>query len=77
MKVSIIIPCYNEKNTVREIIKKINNTDVLNCEKELIVIDDNSNDGTFNYLEKKYKKNKIIKNKKKKLRILRTFSIIY
>ncbi len=51
MKVSIIIPCYNEKNTVREIIKKINNTDVLNCEKELIVIDDNSNDGTSIVLE--------------------------
>ena len=51
MKVSIIIPCYNEKNTVREIIKKINNTDVLNCEKELIVIDDNSNDGTSIILE--------------------------
>ena len=29
------------------------------------------------YLIEKYKKNKIIKDKKKKLRILRTFSIIY
>ena len=44
MKVSIIIPCYNEQSTIKEIINKINSQS--NIEKEIIVIDDNSNDKT-------------------------------
>ena len=67
MKISIIIPCYNEKDTINEIVKKVNNADVLHCEKEIIVIDDNSNDGTSTILDE-LKKNfaiaKLIKNSK-------------
>jgi len=43
MKLSIIIPVYNEKSTVRAIIDKVN---AVAIDKELIIVDDFSNDGT-------------------------------
>jgi len=45
---SIIIPVYNEKDTILQILKKINQVDFsnLNFEKEIILIDDKSTDGT-------------------------------
>ena len=49
-KISIIIPCYNEKNTIEKIINKI----IESCkyEKEIIVIDDFSTDGSREILER-------------------------
>ena len=47
-KVSILIPVYNEIDTLSEIIKKIENTNFCNLEKEIILIDDCSTDGTQN-----------------------------
>jgi len=44
MKLSILIPCYNEINTILEIIKKIENN--YKDESEIIIIDDFSTDGT-------------------------------
>ncbi len=43
------MPIYNEKNTIQEIIKRINNVSI---EKEIIAIDDFSTDGTREILEK-------------------------
>ncbi len=48
MKLSIIIPCYNENSTIEKIIDKINNQK--NFNKEIIVIDDCSTDGTTEIL---------------------------
>ncbi len=45
-KLSIIIPCFNEKNTVAEIIKRVKAVSLSNIEKEIIVVDDGSTDGT-------------------------------
>jgi glycosyltransferase involved in cell wall biosynthesis len=42
---SIIIPVYNEESTVVEVIEKVSKID-LPLEKEIIVVDDGSNDGT-------------------------------
>ena len=53
MKLSIIIPCYNEKNTIEQILYKIKNCQPSN--KEIIVIDDYSTDGTRELLETKLK----------------------
>lgn len=57
MKISIIIPVFNEKNTIKEIIRKVKVVS-LPIEKEIIVIDDGSFDGTeeiLDGLKKKFK----------------------
>ena len=57
-KLSIIIPAYNEINTIQDLINKVND---IRIEKQLIVDDDNSNDGTQKViLSNKYKIDKII-----------------
>lgn len=48
MKLSIVIPCFNEKNTIKEIIQAVLNSPYPN--KEIIVIDDCSTDGTATVL---------------------------
>lgn len=46
-KLSIIIPVYNEKSTIETIIEKVKSVDLgRDIQKEIIVIDDGSNDGT-------------------------------
>ena len=44
MKLSIIIPCYNEENTIVEIIEKIRFQSSI--DKEIIIVDDYSTDST-------------------------------
>jgi glycosyltransferase involved in cell wall biosynthesis len=51
MKVSVVIPCYNEKNTIEKIVEAARNAPLEN--KEIIVIDDGSQDGTQNVLKGK------------------------
>lgn len=46
---SIVIPCYNEKNNIVEIVKKVKAAPIVN--KEIIVVDDCSTDGTRDILE--------------------------
>lgn len=49
MKLSIIIPCYNEIATIDQIIDAVNNSPYPN--KEIIIIDDYSTDGTRDQLK--------------------------
>ena len=51
MKLSIIIPCFNEVQTIEEIVNRIKNTCKYN--HEIIIVDDCSTDGTKEILEKK------------------------
>lgn len=51
-KISIIIPAYNEEKTIAQIIQKVKDADVLSLDKEIIVIDNNSNDNTFEIAKK-------------------------
>jgi glycosyltransferase involved in cell wall biosynthesis len=44
MKVSIVIPCYNEKETIEKIVDAVLNAPLEN--KEIIIVDDCSQDGT-------------------------------
>lgn len=46
MKISILIPVFNEKHTIELIIDKIKKIKIQNCLFEIIVIDDCSTDGT-------------------------------
>lgn len=55
MNVSIIIPCYNEERTIKEIIYSVKKN--ISENDELIVIDDYSTDQTRNILEDELKKN--------------------
>lgn len=50
MKLSIIIPVYNEKSTILKILEKVKNVK-LGIEKEIIIIDDYSTDGTRDILK--------------------------
>ncbi|OGH78386.1 MAG: glycosyl transferase [Candidatus Magasanikbacteria bacterium RIFOXYC2_FULL_40_16] len=50
-KVSIVIPVYNEENTIENIIKKVREADVLGLEKEIVVVNDCSKDKTKEVLE--------------------------
>ncbi|HJN62363.1 MAG TPA: glycosyltransferase family 2 protein [Candidatus Parcubacteria bacterium] len=57
MKLSIVIPIYNERETLLKIIEKVEEADSLSLEKEIILVDDGSTDGTreiLKNLEKKY-----------------------
>ena len=51
MKLSVVIPCYNEVSTINEIIEAVKNSPVDN--KEIIVVDDASIDGTRELLKNK------------------------
>ncbi|MBI2465730.1 MAG: glycosyltransferase family 2 protein [Candidatus Sungbacteria bacterium] len=46
MKLSIIIPCYNEEKTIAEVIAKVLTQDLGKWNKEIIVVDDCSRDAT-------------------------------
>ena len=59
MKISIIIPVFNEEKTIAKIIRQINN--VVGFQKEIIVIDDASVDGTSQKLQE-FKGIKIIRH---------------
>ena len=50
LKVSIIIPVFNERKTVLLILDKVLAADVLGLDKEVIIIDDCSTDGTRDLL---------------------------
>ncbi|HEY0968102.1 MAG TPA: glycosyltransferase family 2 protein [Opitutaceae bacterium] len=48
MKLSIVIPCYNEAKTIRNIVDRVRAAPV--AEKEIIIVDDCSKDGTRDIL---------------------------
>ena len=58
MKLSIIIPAYNEEGSVKEVIDRVK---AVKFKKEIIVVDDGSTDSTYNIL-KKIKGIKLIKH---------------
>lgn len=52
MLISIIIPCFNEINTLEKIVKKVLKQKNIK-KKEIIIVDDGSNDGTQELIKKK------------------------
>lgn len=51
MILSVIIPAYNEKSTIAEIIRQVQAVSMPGLDKEIIVVDDGSNDGTREILK--------------------------
>lgn len=51
-KLSILIPVFNEVGNIEEVIKQITNLQLKNIQKEIIVVDDGSTDGTIQVLDK-------------------------
>ena len=47
---SVVIPCYNEKDSIRTIVEKVLEAPIEN--KEIIVVDDKSTDGTSEILDR-------------------------
>jgi len=51
MKLSIIVPVYNECETLREILNQVRAADLPDIDKEIIVVNDGSTDGSREILE--------------------------
>lgn len=64
-KLSVIIPIYNEKNTLRKIISRVEKSPV-DLEKEIILVDDFSTDGTRDALKEYEDRYRVIYHDKNK-----------
>jgi len=64
MKLSIIIPVYNEEKTVIPLVEKVVKLNLPAIAKEIIIVDDGSTDTTPSQL-------KIIKSKKQQIKIIK------
>ena len=49
--ISVLIPVYNEKSTIKECIKRVLKADTCGLKLEIIVSDNNSNDGSVEILK--------------------------
>lgn len=59
MKLSVVIPVYNEKNTLEQILKKVES--VGGVDKEIVMIDDASSDGSTGIMKKLARSRKDLK----------------
>jgi len=46
MKLSVVIPVYNEAKTIRQIVQKVQEAKIPGVSKEIVIVDDASTDGT-------------------------------
>jgi len=49
-QLSVIIPVYNERGTIEEIVRRVQNAPLDGIEKEIVLVDDGSSDGTRDIL---------------------------
>lgn len=69
MKLSIIVPAYNEEKTISEILKRVLDVNYGDIDKEILVVDDGSTDNTLPLAKefaKTHKEIKIIEHKRNK-----------
>lgn len=63
-KLSIVIPCYNEENTIEKILAEVEDVKIAGVKKEVIIVDDFSTDKTRKLLRKLENKYVILYQKK-------------
>jgi glycosyltransferase involved in cell wall biosynthesis len=51
MKLSLVMPVYNEVKTIQNILEAIDRTQFPGIEKEVVIVDDGSKDGTRDFLQ--------------------------
>lgn len=51
LKLSVIIPVYNEEKTIKKIVAKVKKVQLKNIQKEIIIVDDYSSDNTRSILK--------------------------
>jgi len=61
MKLSVIIPVYNEESTIAEVIRRVANVKIEGVDKEIIVADDGSTDRTSSIIANTQRNESIIK----------------
>lgn len=59
VKLSIIIPVFNEENTISEVIRRISSLKLVGIEKEIIVVDDGSTDATASEIRSRSNRDEI------------------
>ena len=63
-KISIIIPVYNEKDTLKALLEKVEQANFSGLEKEIIMVDDCSTDGTTDILKELSQNYKVLFHEK-------------
>jgi glycosyltransferase involved in cell wall biosynthesis len=56
LTLTVVIPCYNERNTIEELLGRVEKSPAAGLRKEIIVVDDGSKDGTRDLLTELDKK---------------------
>src|SRR6059036_2808959 len=51
MRLSVIIPAYNERGTIEAVVRRVQSVNLGPIEKEIIVVDDGSRDGMTEILK--------------------------
>lgn len=62
MKLSVVIPCYNERDTIENLVNAVRKTSIQPL--EIIIVDDCSTDGTRDVLKEKINVDKIVYHEK-------------
>ncbi len=50
MTLSVVIPCYNERATIQQIVGRVQRVDLGGLDREILIVDDGSKDGTRDIL---------------------------
>lgn len=51
MKLSVVMPVYNERNTIKEILRRVRSVDLGEIAVEIVAVDDGSDDGSADILK--------------------------
>lgn len=64
MKLTIIVPVFNEEKTILKVLDRLSKVNIPSVEKEIIVVDDGSTDKTVDQIKKSKLKMKFIQHRK-------------